>query len=145
MSHDHEYEVMFDNRVRLAIDGLGPVVDLGVVQAMIEHAATVTAVPEIGHYIVNLVQLTRTDPAVAIGASSRAAIALLRAASALAASDGRDSVYPDDVRDVLTPVLAHRVVLNPDAILRGESIIAVLDRVTSAVKPPMSPRGAKAT
>jgi MoxR-like ATPase len=143
LSRDREYEVMFDNRVRLQIESLEAVVDVGVVQALIDYAATVTAAPEIGYYIVDLVQSTRTDHAVAMGASARAAIALLRAAGALAASDGRETVFPDDVREVLKPVLAHRVVLNPDALLRGESIDAVLERVTSAVKPPMGGSGGR--
>jgi len=50
-------------------------------------------------------------------------------------------VYPDDVRAVLRPVLAHRVLLNPDAMLRGDNIDAVLERVTGSVKPPVSGRG----
>ena len=58
----------------------------------------------------------------------------------LAASDGRAHVYPDDVRAVLLPVLGHRVILNPDSILRGDSIGAVLERVTATVKPPVSGR-----
>jgi MoxR-like ATPase len=51
-------------------------------------------------------------------------------------------VYPDDVRAVLRPVLAHRMILNPDAVLRGETIDAVLERVTAAVRPPLTSRSA---
>src|ERR1044072_4178675 len=91
--------------------------------------------------MVDLVQASRKDPSVAMGGSPRATIALLRAAPCLAASDGRDHVYPDDVRAVLRPVMAHRIVLNPDAMLRGDSIDAVLERMTAAVKPPLSARG----
>jgi hypothetical protein len=47
-------------------------------------------------------------------------------------------VYPDDVRTVLPHIMAHRIVLNPDAILRGEDVSNVLDRVTNQVKPPVS-------
>ena len=61
---------------------------------------------------------------------------MLRASRALAASDGRTDVYPDDVRAVLLPIMAHRVFLNPDAILRGETVEAVMERVVSRVKPP---------
>jgi MoxR-like ATPase len=142
LDRDREFEVMFDNRVQLSIEGLGAVVNVPTVQAMIDYATTVGAAPEVGYYIVDLVQATRGDFAVAMGASARAAINLLKASSALAASDGRSQVLPDDVRAVLKPVLAHRVVLNPDAILRGESIDALLDRVTSSVRTPMS-KGAR--
>jgi MoxR-like ATPase len=78
---------------------------------------------------------------VAAGGSPRASIALLRAARVLAASDGREHVYPDDVRAVLKPVLGHRVIMNPDSILRGDTVESLLERVTAAVKPPMTSRG----
>ena len=105
---------------------------------MITYAGGLQVAPEVGYYIVDLVQATREDPAIAAGGSPRASIALLRAARVLAASDGREHVYPDDVRAVLRPVLAHRVILNPDAMLRGDTVDAVLERVTATVKPPVS-------
>ena len=108
---------------------------------MIDYAATSVEVsPEVGFYIVDLVHASRRDPSVAMGGSPRAAIALLRASRVLAASDGREHVYPDDVRSVLNAVMAHRVILNPDALLRGDSIDAVMERITAAVKPPVSAR-----
>jgi MoxR-like ATPase len=138
LDREREFEVMFDNSVQLAIEELGAVVDTVTVQSMIEYATTVEVAPEVGYYIVDLVQASRTDPAVAMGGSPRAAIALLRASRVLAASDGRRHVYPDDVRAVLGPVMRHRVILNPDAVLRGESVDAVLERITGRVKPPMT-------
>ena len=141
MSKESEYEVMFDNAVQLSIEELGAVVDPEVVTEMIAYASTVNVSPEVGRYIVDLVHASRQDPAVAMGGSPRASIALLRAARALAASDGREHVYPDDVRAVLKPVLAHRIIINPEALLRGDSTDAVLERLTNAVKPPLSSRG----
>jgi MoxR-like ATPase len=138
MDRASEYEVMFDNSRQLSIEDIGAVIDTSTVQEMIDFATTLEVAPEVGYYIVDLVQATRVDPAIAMGASPRASINLLRAARVLAASDGRSHVYPDDVRTVLMPVFKHRVILNPDAILRGDSIEAVLERVTSAVKPPVS-------
>jgi MoxR-like ATPase len=138
LDRDREYEVMFDNSVQLLIETLGPVVDTVVVLEMTKFAASVEVSPEVGYYIVDLVQASRNDPAVALGGSPRAAIALLRAGRVLAASDGRAHVYPDDVRAVLAPVMRHRIILNPDAILRGESIDSVLERVVGRVKPPLT-------
>jgi MoxR-like ATPase len=140
MAREHEFEVMFDNSVQLSIEDLGAMTDTAEVQSMIDYATTVEISPEVGYYIVDLVQASRTDPAVAMGGSPRASIALLRASRVLAASDGREHVYPDDVRAVLRPVMAHRVILNPDAILRGDTVDAVLERITGAVKPPVSAR-----
>jgi MoxR-like ATPase len=142
MSRDTEFEVMFDNSVQLSIEDLGPVIDTRVVRAMIDYAAGIDVAPEVGYYIVDLVHASRKDPAVAMGGSPRAAIALLRASRCLAASDGREHVYPDDVRAVLPAVMAHRIVLNPDAMLRGDTVEAVLERMTAAVKPPLTARRA---
>jgi len=140
MDKEHEYEVMFDNAKQLSIEDLIAVVDTSEVQAMIDYAATVEVSPEVGRYIVDLVHASRVDPSVAMGGSPRASIALLRASRVLAASDGREHVYPDDVRAILRPVLAHRVIMNPEATLRGDTIDAVMDRLANAVKPPLSSR-----
>jgi MoxR-like ATPase len=137
LDRDQEVEVMFDNSTEMAIDSLGNVVDTETVNRMIEYAGTIRVAPEIGYYIVDAVDATRRDPAVSIGGSPRATIALLRAARVLAAADGRRDVYPDDVRAAMVPVLAHRLVLLPDAILRGETIESVVDRVADSVRVPL--------
>ncbi|HUR49806.1 MAG TPA: MoxR family ATPase, partial [Acidimicrobiales bacterium] len=138
MAPDAELRVMRANSVSLAIENLGAVVDTDEVQLMIQYAATqVEATDEICEYIVSLVNATRTDPALALGASPRASIALLKASRVMAASDGRTDVYPDDVRAVIEPTLAHRVIMNPDFVLRGESVAGVMERITTAVKAPV--------
>jgi MoxR-like ATPase len=138
LDRDREFEVMFDNSVALSIETLESITDTRAVQEMIEYAGTLEVSPEIGYYLVDLVQATRTDPAVSMGGSPRAAIALLKSSRVLAASDGRSHVYPDDVRAVLIPVMRHRLVLNPDAILRGETVDLVLERIVSKIKPPLT-------
>ena len=140
MAREHEFEVMFANSVSLAIEELGSVIDTDTVTEMIRYASTIEVSPEVGYYIVDLIHASRQDPAVSMGGSNRATTALLRAARVLAASDGREHVYPDDVRAVLRPTLAHRVILNPESILRGETIDGTLDRITNQVKPPLSAR-----
>lgn len=141
LAREHELEVMFDNALKLSIEDITPVTTTARVLEMIRWAATnVEVSDEVGLYIVDLVQATRTDPAIVIGGSPRACIALLKASKVMAAADGRGVVYPDDVRAVMTPVLAHRVVLHPDAILRGESVVAAMERVANTVKPPVSAR-----
>ena len=137
MDRSNEFTVMFENSNQLSIEDLGAVVATETVRDMIEFATTIEVSEDVGYYIVDLVQATRNDASITCGASPRAAIALLRASRVLAASDGRSHVYPDDVRTVLGPVLNHRVILNPDALLRGDSVDAVMDRVLGAVKPPV--------
>jgi MoxR-like ATPase len=116
------------------------VIEPAMVTEMIRYAATVDVSAEVGSYIVHLVQATRADPAVSIGGSPRASIALLKASRVLAASDGRSHVSPEDVLAVLAPVLQHRIILSPDAMLRGETVGAVLERISAQVKPPMPNR-----
>ncbi len=141
MNRDSEYDVMFANSSQLSIEELGSVIDTNAVQKMIDFATTIEVSPEVAYYIVDLVHASRVDPAASLGGSPRASIALLRAGRVLAASDGRSHVYPDDVRAVLKPVMAHRIILNPDSVLRGETVDAVLERVSSTVKAPVSARG----
>ena len=144
MARDHEYQVMFDNSNKLAIEDIEAVIEPAIVTQMIRYASTVEVAEEVGMYIVDIVHATRNDPAVAAGGSPRASIALLRASRVLAASDGRTNVYPDDVRAVMLPVLGHRLILNPDAMLRGETIDAILERITNQVKTPLLARGRQA-
>ncbi|MEN3273573.1 MAG: MoxR-like ATPase [Actinomycetota bacterium] len=103
-------------------------------QAVVE---SVTLPEAVESYIIQVVNATRNDPAILLAASPRASITLAKASSVMAAADGRDTVYPEDVRALLRPVLAHRIMLTPDAILRGESVEDVLDRITNRVKPPL--------
>ena len=65
----------------------------------------------VARYVLRVVHATRTDDAVALGASPRAALAWLRAARAAAWIEGRDHVLPDDLKALARPVLAHRLVL----------------------------------
>jgi MoxR-like ATPase len=131
-----ELEVVMANSKRLAIDDLLPRAEVDVVIEMIDYAADIEVSPEVGRFVVDLVQATRKDSALALGASPRASIALVRAARVLAASDGRTDVYPDDVLTVARPVLNHRIVLHPEFLIRGETVEAVMDRVLTSVKAP---------
>ena len=70
---------------------------------------------EVAGYVVNLVRRTRQLPSVSLGASPRAAVHLLVAAKAVARLTGRDYVIPDDVAEIAPAVLAHRLLLTPEA------------------------------
>ncbi len=78
-------------------------------------------------YIIRLVHRTRSHPDLALGASPRASLSLYRTAQALAAIQGRDHVLPEDVKSLVPIVLAHRLVLRPEAELRGQTTGAVLE------------------
>ena len=136
-----EVDVLRANGRAPAIDTLTPVIDRDEVLAMVEWASGVTVADSVLRYITELIQATRTDPALSVGASPRASLALLWTSRVLAATQGREDVYPDDVKSLLRSVLVHRVMLTPEAGLRGETVENVLERALARVKPPLVSRG----
>jgi MoxR-like ATPase len=88
-------------------------------------------------YIIEIAEATRRHPDVYLGASPRATIMLLRAARALAASDGRDFVIPDDIKTLVVPVMAHRLIVSADAAMSGRGADAVLAQVLADVPVPV--------
>jgi MoxR-like ATPase len=94
---------------------LPAVADASEVLRLVEAARGIYVEESLGRYVVALLRQTRSDSRVYLGASPRAGIALLRVAKARALSDGRDYVAPDDVKAVAAPVLAHRLILAPEA------------------------------
>jgi MoxR-like ATPase len=135
--HEAERKVIRGNAVGLEVDELDSVVKTSEVVEMTRIAAGVKITSAVEDYIINLTSSTRSDPACTLGAGPRASIALLKASKVLAAADGRDIVYAEDVKAILRPTLAHRLMLTPDAVLRGETIDNVLERVIGKVRPPL--------
>jgi MoxR-like ATPase len=80
-------------------------------------------------YIVRLVDATRRHPDLALGASPRASLALYKTAQALAALKGRDHILPEDIKYLFEPALGHRLIVRPEAELRGRSASAILQEV----------------
>ena len=107
--------------------------DLLAMQESLEdvHVAGVTE-----RYIVDLVQATRTDHRVALGASPRGTLALLKLARALAALQRRDFVLPDDVKAMAVPALAHRLVLKPELWAARVSAAQVVQSLLTQVPAP---------
>jgi MoxR-like ATPase len=97
---------------------------------------SVRVAPEIRDYIARLTRATREDPALMLGASPRASVALQRAARASAVLEGRDYVVPDDVKARATSVLRHRVVLSPELEVEGRSTDDVLAAVITRTAAP---------
>jgi len=137
-SADVEAEILATHGVRSTLPDIGPVADALAVREMIEQARQVHVSPAIRQYIVDLVEATRSHPDVYLGASPRASIMLLRAARAIAAAEVRDYVIPDDVKALVAPVLAHRVIVTADAVMGGRSSQAVLDDIAAEVPVPLT-------
>ena len=108
------------------LDVLQAIADRDEVLAAIAAARAVYVEESVGGYVVTLLRHTRESSLLALGASPRAGIALLRMAKARATARGRDYVVPEDVQDVAPAVLAHRVIVAPEARaagVRGEDAI----------------------
>ncbi len=96
----------------------------------------------IKEYLVRLVQRTRSHPDLALGASVRASLGLLRSSQARALLDGRQYVVPDDIKELAEPVLLHRLVLRANAELRGATGEAILAEVLESEPVPVGGRRA---
>ena len=108
------------------LEGLQPVADAADAVALAEEAKTIYVEESLNRYVVALLRATRGDSRLYLGASPRAGIAMLRVAKARALADGRGYLEPDDVKAVAVPVLAHRLILAPEARstgLTGEQIV----------------------
>jgi MoxR-like ATPase len=134
---DGERLIIRGNTRGLEVEGLEPVTTTAEILAMQELATDVELPLSVESYIIDIVQATRDDNSLTLGASPRASISLAKAARVMAAADGRLQVYPEDVKVLLRPVLGHRLMLTPDATLRGETVDDVLDRILNRVKTPL--------
>jgi MoxR-like ATPase len=91
---------------------------------------------EVKHYIVELVRRTRAIPQALLGCGPRASIALVQSAKALALAEGEDFVGPEQVRELAVPVLAHRMVLDPQAKFAGTSAASLVAEIVRATPAP---------
>jgi MoxR-like ATPase len=101
------------------LESLSPVATAADVLRLSEAARAIYVEESLSRYVVAVLGYTRADPRLYLGASPRAGIALLRIAKALALAEGRDFVSPDDIKTVAAPVLAHRLILAPEARTAG--------------------------
>ncbi|MDE2481288.1 MAG: MoxR family ATPase [bacterium] len=116
--------------------GIAPVTDAAAVVAAQRAVRAVHIADDVRAYLYAVIAATRANPRLALGASPRAGVALLLASQAAAAIDGRAYVTPDDVKDVAPLVLAHRVIVQPDAEIEGATGASVLGDVLASVPVP---------
>jgi MoxR-like ATPase len=119
-------------------DTLQPVTDASQIAAWSKSLSSIHMAPELQGYVVDLVDATRHHRDLLLGVSPRGALGVQRASRALAASVGRSYVVPDDIKALAPAVLEHRLVLSPEAQMRGTSAGAVLASVLDAVPVPAS-------
>ncbi|MBE1445707.1 MULTISPECIES: AAA family ATPase [unclassified Paenibacillus] len=135
---DAAEEVELLNRVeeRHPISQLRPLMLPEEFASLQKEAARVHVDDTVKHYIVQLAAATRRHPDIALGASPRASIALMRAAQGRAFLSGRSFVIPDDVKQMLLPVIAHRLMLTAEASLADKQGEPILESIAAATPIP---------
>ncbi len=118
------------------VDLLAPCANLTDLRNLIQAAEDVRVSEEIMGYIVDLVAATRGVPEVQLAASSRAALTLMKAARSLALFEGREFVSPDDVQELAVDVIAHRLVLDPQAKYSGVTTRHIVDDIVEQTEVP---------
>ena len=113
-----------------------PVLDESTCRSLRSAADCVRVAPEVREYITSIVRATREEPALTLGGSPRATVALFRVSRAAALLAGRDFVTPDDVKDFAFPVLRHRVLISPEVEVEGRTSDEVLEAVLTRVTAP---------
>ena len=118
------------------LDALASCVTLADVTALKHTAQNIRISDELKRYVVDLVGATRSANGVQLGASPRASIALMKAAQALALFDGLEFVTPEQIQELAVPVIAHRLVMQPQARFSGLTARGVVEDVVKKIKVP---------
>ena len=135
-SHKDELALLERKKGKNLIDLVNPVLTSGRLEGMREDVDKIHVHPEILNYIVKIIGRTRNHPDLILGASPRASLALAAMAKAIAYSQGRDYVVPNDIFPVVTETISHRLVLRPGAENENISAAKILHSILSAVNPP---------
>jgi len=128
-TEDEENQILINLRGRHPVTAIEQVVEGERVVELQPDIWDVTVDETVRSYVVKIVQATRNHPDLALGASPRGSLGLYKAAQALAAVRGRDYVIPDDVKELILPTLAHRLIVKPESALRGRTAVSALESI----------------
>ncbi len=120
-SPEAEKTLIRSQRIEHPLEALKPVTDVAQIRAMQSYVRSIAISDNIYDYILRLAQATREHSQIMLGLSPRGALTLARTAQALAATQGRDYVLPDDVKAVAPPVMSHRLLPHPEVRMSGFS------------------------
>jgi MoxR-like ATPase len=135
-NREAEIEVLDTHGDHDSLDDIGPVATAADLQAMIAAVRTIHVAASLKHYLVDIADATRRHPHLALGMSPRATLSLQRAARARAASLGRNYIVPADIKSLAEAVLAHRLLMTPEAQLQGMNASDALREVLRSVPVP---------
>ncbi len=131
-----ELSILHTHAVDGAVDRLGPVVNLNDVTTMSQIASMVGIAPELQGYLIDIAEATRRHPSVALGMSPRATLSLQRVAKARAASMTRTFVVDDDIKVSAQSVISHRLLLTPDATIKGQTADQIVGDILRSIPVP---------
>lgn len=118
------------------IDMIKPVLGRDQVNRLREQIKNILIEEKLLQFIARLVHQTRNHKSIYLGASPRASLAIMNASKAIAAMQGRDFVTPEDIREVVTPVLRHRIILAPDKEMEGVTEDEVIKQIIQGMDVP---------
>jgi MoxR-like ATPase len=133
---EEEVEILSAQAQRHPIDTLTACISIEDVLDVRRRATGVRMSDELKRYIVDLVRETRAATGVQLGASPRASLALMKASQALALTEGREFVVPEDVREMAVPVIAHRMIAEPQARFAGVTTSGIVEEILTKVPSP---------
>ncbi len=137
-----EVSILYSQRSGHPIDSLAAVAEPEELGRLQDQVGQVHVEESVAEYLVGLINLVRAHPAVTIGASTRAALALFQAAQAKAALAGENFATPDDVKEIAPFILTHRLLLEPDSVVRGVTPGQVIQQVLGAAAIDLAPAAA---
>ena len=130
-----EIEMMNAQQLKHPLESVVPVMSIDKVREMRSRACRVHVDNTIKDYIVRIINRTRRDPSIIVGASPRGSLGLLRASQALALVKGRDYVIPIDVKELAPLILAHRMVIKPQAAAQKGGLEEIISQILMSVEP----------
>jgi MoxR-like ATPase len=133
---EDEVEILSAQAQRHPIDMLTACISIEDVLDVRRRATGVRMSDELKRYVVDVVRETRAATGVQLGASPRASLALMKASQALALTEGREFVVPEDVREMAVPVIAHRMVAEPQARFAGVTTAGIVEEILTKVPSP---------
>jgi len=135
-THSDELVILEKHGTHPAIDDISPVCIGEDVSRWIEVTKTIFVNESIKDYLVSIVEQTRKNDKLYLGSSPRGSLGLLKTSKALALIRGRDYVIPHDIKEMVTLVLAHRIILTPEARMHGENAFDILNEILKKIPTP---------
>lgn len=135
-THSDELVILEKHGTHPAIDDISPVCTGEDVSRWIEVTKTIFVNENIKDYLVSIVEQTRKNDKLYLGSSPRGSLGLLKTSKALALIRGRDYVIPHDIKEIVTLVLAHRIILTPEARMHGENAFDILNEILKKIPAP---------